>query len=272
MKLRNITALLLGAAVLTSAAVPMASAEAADFNINLQEEYINDPGEVETVSAEFGEDGSVTLTLLEGSTTGSGRFMMWTQVEDPFVNLAETPYLCWEVTGTGNWGLAVRYDENVDDSTCYRMQNARGHETDGLAPEKSSINFLELLKNNDLGLLYNADEITMVAVAMNVFGDVGDSVTFKRLYFSASPDGEGAEPAGTTASTEAPATTTTEPSTTTSSTTTTTAASTTTTTTTTASAEGGSNTGLVVGIVVAVVVVAAAAVGVVFYLKKKKND
>ena len=269
MKLRKIAALLLGAAVLTSAAVPMASAEAADFNINGQEEFYNPH---EGISATFGEDGSLTLTIEDATASGSGGFMMWGDVEDPFVNLAETPYLCWEVTGTGNWGVAVRYDENVDDSTCYRMQIARGHETDGLAPEKNSINFLDLLKNNDLGLLYNADEITMVAVAMNVFGGVGDSITFNKLYFSASPIGEGnAEPAGTTASTEAPATTTTEPSTTTVPTTTTTAASTTT-TTSTAPAESDGNTGLIVGIVVAVVVVAAAAVGVVFYLKKKKKN
>ena len=40
---------------------PMSSAAAADFDINLQEEYINDPGDVETVSATFGENGSVTL-------------------------------------------------------------------------------------------------------------------------------------------------------------------------------------------------------------------
>lgn len=270
MKLRKVAALLLGAAVLTSAAVPMASAEAADFSINGQEEFF---APAEGISATFGEDGALTLTIEDAAVSGSGGHMMWTQVEDPFVNLAETPYLCWEVTGTGNWGLAVRYDENVDDSTCYRMHIARGHEEDGLAPETNSINFLELLKNNDLGLLHNADEITMVAVAMNVFGDAGDSITFKRLYFSASPIGEGgAGPVGTTASTEAPATTTTEPTTTTAPTTTATAASTTTTTTTTASAESGSNTGLIVGIVVAVVVVAAAAVGVVFYLKKKKKN
>jgi len=86
MKLRKLSALFLSAAVLTVSAVPMASAAAADFDINLQEEYINDPGDVETVSATFGENGSVTLTLLEGSTTGSGRFMMWTNVDDPFVN------------------------------------------------------------------------------------------------------------------------------------------------------------------------------------------
>ena len=268
MKLRKITALLLGVAVLTSAAVPMASAEAADFNINGQEEFF---APAEGITATFGEDGALTLTIEDAAVSGSGGHMMWTNVDEPYVNLAETPYLCWEVTGTGNFGLAVRYDENVDDSTCYRMHIARGHETDGLAPEKSSINFLELIKENDLGLIHNSDEIMMVAVAMNVFGSAGDSITFNKLYFSASPDGEGgAEPAGTTASTEAPATTTTEPTTTTAPTTTTTAASTT--TTTTASAESGSNTGLVVGIVVAVVVVAAAAVGVVFYLKKKKND
>ncbi len=274
MKLRKLSALFLSAAVLTVSAVPMASAAAADFDINLQEEYINDPGDVETVSATFGENGSVTLTLLEGSTTGSGRFMMWTNVDDPFVNLAETPYLCWEVTGTGNFGLAVRYDENVDDSTCYRMQNARGHETDGLAPETGYINFLDLIKNNDLGLIYNADEIMMVAVAMNVFGDVGDSVTFERLYFSASPNGEGG------GVTEDTTTTTTEATTATTENTTTTTEATTTTSTTAASTtsgepvteEPGANIGLIVGVIAAVVVVAAVVVGVVLYTKKKKKN
>ena len=255
MKLRKLSALFLSAAVLTVSAVPMASAAAADFDINLQEEYINDPGDVETVSATFGENGSVTLTLLEGSTTGSGRFMMWTNVDDPFVNLAETPYLCWEVTGTGNFGLAVRYDENVDDSTGY-------------------LNFLALIKNNDLGLIYTADEIMMVAVAMNVFGDVGDSVTFERLYFSASPNGEGG------GVTEDTTTTTTEATTATTENTTTTTEATTTTSTTAASTtsgepvteEPGANVGLIVGVIAAVVVVAAVVVGVVLYTKKKKKN
>ena len=175
---------LLAATVLVTAAIPMASAEAADFNVNLQEDYIFVP-EPETVSASFGDDGSVTLTLLEDGISGSGRFMMWNDVEDPFVNLAETPYLCWEVTGA-NFGFAVRWDENVDDSTCYRMQNARGHADDGVAPEKMSINLLDLLKNNDLGLVYNGDEIVMVATALNVYGNAGDSATFK-IWFSATP-------------------------------------------------------------------------------------
>ncbi len=189
MKLRKITALLLGAAVLTSAAVPMASAEAADFSINGQEEFF---APAEGISATFGEDGALTLTIEDAAVSGSGGHMMWTQVEDPFVNLAETPYLCWEVTGTGNWGLAVRYDENVDDSTCYRMHIARGHEEDGLAPETNSINFLELLKNNDLGLLHNADEITMVAVAMNVFGDAGIPLPLSGCTSALLPSGRAA--------------------------------------------------------------------------------
>ncbi len=273
MKLRKLSALFLSAAVLAVSAVPMASAAPADFDINLQEEYINDPGDVETVSAAFGESGSVTLTLLEGSTSGDGRFMMWTSVDDPFVNLAETPYLCWEVTGTGNFGLAVRYDENVDDSTCYRMQNARGHETDGLAPETGYINFLDLIKNNDLGLIYNADEITMVAVAMNVFGEVGDSVTFERLYFSASPNGEGGGVTeGTTTTTEATTTTTENTTTTTEATTTTSTTAASTTSGEPVTEESGANVGLIVGVIAAVVVVAAVIVGVVLYTKKKKKN
>ena len=110
MKLRKLTALLLGAAVLVSAAVPMASAAPADFSINLQEEYMFVP-ETETVSASFGEDGSVTLTLLEGNS--GSRHMMWSKIDDSAVNLAETPYLCWEVTGTANFGLAVRWDSTA---------------------------------------------------------------------------------------------------------------------------------------------------------------
>ncbi len=80
---------MLGAAVLASAAVPMASAAPADVSINLQEDYIFVP-DTETVSASFGEDGSVMLTLLEG-TEGSLRHMMWIQTDEPFVNLAEAP-------------------------------------------------------------------------------------------------------------------------------------------------------------------------------------
>lgn len=88
---------------------------------------------------------------------------MWTHVEDPFVNLAETPYLCWEVTGTANFGFAVRWDRNEgNEDTCYRMHNLRGHADDGVAPETNSINFLELLKNDD-NFAYEGDEITMIA-------------------------------------------------------------------------------------------------------------
>ena len=167
----------------------MASAAPADVNINLLDEYIyraGDSEDSETIPATFGDDGSVTLTLKEGPSAGAGRFMMWNDnIDDRFVNLAETPYRCWEVTGA-NFGFAVRWDANVDDSTCYRMQNARGHADDGVAPERTSINFLELLKNNDLGLVYNGDEIMMVATALNVYGNTGDSATFK-IWFSATP-------------------------------------------------------------------------------------
>ena len=258
MKLRKLTALLLGTAVLAGAAVPMASAAPADVSINLLEEYMFVP-DTETVSASFGEDGSVTLTLLEG--TDGSRHMMWSKIDDPFINLAETPYLCWEVTGTANFGLAVRYDDNVDDSTCYRMNNARGHENDGLTPEKNSINFLDLLKNNDLGLVYNQDEILMVTTLLKVFGNPGDSATFK-VWFSANPvdselntdeqTGTNAAPAPTTAdnnntdkTTAAPATTTTK--------------------------KTSPSTGESTQAVAATLVLAASAAAVLFAAKQKKN-
>ncbi|MCI8554650.1 MAG: LPXTG cell wall anchor domain-containing protein [Clostridiales bacterium] len=180
---------LLAAAVLATAAVPMASAEAVDFNINGQEEFIKTDADFTTVS--FANDGAMTLTIAAKGDSVNSAHMMWTNVPEKFVDLSQTPYLCWDVSGTANFGLAIRYDENADDTTCYRMHNARGHADDGLAPEKNSINFLELIKKNDLGLVYSSDEIMMIAVAINVFGDVGDSVTFNKLYFSASPLGDG---------------------------------------------------------------------------------
>ncbi len=174
---------LLAATVLTAAAVPMASAEAANVNVGVLEDYLSEQ-DPETVSASFGADGAVTLTLKEG-TSGS-RLTMWTHVEDPFVNLAETPYLCWEVTGNANFGFALRWDRNEgNEDTCYRMHNLRGHENDGVAPESHSINFLDLLKNDD-NFAYEGDEITMIATVLNIFGNPGDSVTIK-LYFSANP-------------------------------------------------------------------------------------
>lgn len=174
---------LLAATVLTAAAVPMASAEAANVNVGVLEDYLSEQ-DPETVSASFGADGAVTLTLKEGNA--GNRLTMWTHVEDPFVNLAETPYLCWEVTGTANFGFAIRWDRNEgNEDTCYRMHTLRGHENDGVAPESNSINFLELLKNDD-NFAYEGDEITMIATVLNIFGNPGDSVTIK-LYFSANP-------------------------------------------------------------------------------------
>ena len=70
------------------------------------------------------------------------------------------------------------------------MNNVRGHETDGLAPEKNSINFVDLLKNNALGLVYNSDELLMVAALLRVFGNPDDSATFK-VWFSANLIGGG---------------------------------------------------------------------------------
>ena len=139
--------------------------------------------------------------------------MMWPDYAneentDNVVNLAETPYLCWEVTGTANFGFAIRWDRNEgNEDTCYRFHNVRGHETDGVAPQKGSENFLELLKNNDIGLVYTKDEIKMIATVLNVFGDAGDSATIK-LYFSANPVDQQQEPSDQTED-DKPATTTT---------------------------------------------------------------
>lgn len=263
MKLRKLTALLLGAAVLASAAVPMASAEAADVNVNLQEEYISRSGDSEddeAIPATFGEDGSVTLTVKEGPSAGAGRFMMWSKIDDPVINLAETPYLCWEVTGTANFGFALRWDKNEgNEDTCYRIQIARGHETDGLAPEKSSINFLDLLKDNDLGLVYTKDEITMITTALNVFGDTGDSATFK-IWFSANPVGEEQNPSDQTNPTPTTAPTTADEP-----------ADTTAPTANNTTKKNNPSTGEASQAAAAAVVLAVAATGAVVLMKKKNG-
>ena len=74
MKLRKLTALLLGAAVLASAAVPMASAEAANVNINVQPEFFSPNA---GISESFSEDGAVTLTIDDATASGTGGLMMW---------------------------------------------------------------------------------------------------------------------------------------------------------------------------------------------------
>ena len=250
MKLRKLTALLLGAAVLASAAVPMASAEAANVNINVQPELFSPNA---GISESFSEDGAVTLTIDDATASGTGGLMMWPDYAneentDNVVNLAETPYLCWEVTGTANFGFAIRWDRN------------EGNETDGVAPQKGSENFLELLKNNDIGLVYTKDEIKMIATVLNVFGDAGDSATIK-LYFSANPVDQQQEPSDQTED-DKPATTTTtadEP------------ADTTAPTANTTTKKNNPSTGEASQAAAAAVVLAVAATGAVVLMKKKNG-
>ena len=263
MKLRKLTALLLGAAVLASAAVPMASAEAANVNINVQPELFSPNA---GISESFSEDGAVTLTIDDATASGTGGLMMWPDYAneentDNVVNLAETPYLCWEVTGTANFGFAIRWDRNEgNEDTCYRFHNVRGHETDGVAPQKGSENFLELLKNNDIGLVYTKDEIKMIATVLNVCGDAGDSATIK-LYFSANPVDQQQEPSDQTED-DKPATTTTtadEP------------ADTTAPTANTTTKKNNPSTGEASQAAAAAVVLAVAATGAVVLMKKKNG-
>ena len=262
MKLRKLTALLLGAAVLASAAVPMASAEAANVNINVQPEFFSPNA---GISESFSEDGAVTLTIDDATASGTGGLMMWPDYAnkentDNVVNLAETPYLCWEVTGTANFGFAIRWDRNEgNEDTCYRFHNVRDHATDGVAPQTDSINFLELLKNNDIGLVYTKDEIKMIATVLNVFGDAGDSATIK-LYFSANPVDQQQEPSDQTEDGK-PATTTTadEP------------ADTTAPTANNTTKKNNPSTGEASQAAAAAVVLAVAATGAVVLMKKKNG-
>lgn len=273
MKLAKLISALLTAAVVASAAVPMASAEAADFDINGKEFFFI--ADEETTPLTFGEDGSMTMTIAAKAEGVNSGCMMWTNVADKFVDLSQTPYLCWDISGTGKFGLSIRWDENDGtDLTCYRMHKARGHEADGLDPEKGSMNFLDMLKNNDLDIVYNGDEIMMIAVAINVFGDVGDSITFNKLYFSASPLGE-VQPGGTTKDPDATTDTTPAPTTTTQTDSTTTAPTTTlaptSSTTAPAVSQNNANSALIVLAIAIAVVLIAAVVVVILVRKKKKN-
>lgn len=264
MKLRKTLAVLLGAAILTSAAVPMASAESADFNIlppNYEALIIQDS---ENVTADVTENGPMTLTL-SGSNSHSLVLMMWNNgtVENPFFNLAELPYLNWDVSGNANWSVTVRYGS--DENAMVQMYTIDDSTPEGFAPGKGSLNFRELIMNNDK-YVYLEDDVEVIAVVFDIFGNPGDSVTFNQVYFGSTPIEEGGDNTqpttdDTTAPDDTDATTGSNDGTTAAPTTGTTAATT---------KKANPSTGEASQAVVAALVLTASAAGVLVGLKRKK--
>lgn len=263
MKLRKTLAVLLGAAILTSAAVPMASAESADFSILPIADYLNNSDE--NVTAEVADNGALTLTL-SGSTNHALVHMMWNSgaVEDTSFNLAELPYLNWDISGNANWSVTVRYGE--DDNAMVQMYTIDDSTPEGFAPGKGSLNFRELIMNNDK-YVYLQDDVDVIAVVFDIFGDPGDSVTFNQVYFGSTPIEEGGDNTQpTTDDTTAPDDT----DATTGSNDGTTAAPTTGTTTAATTKKANPSTGEASQAVVAALVLTASAAGVLVGLKRKK--
>ena len=267
MKLRKTLAVLLGAAILTSAAVPIASAESADFSIlppNYESLIIADS---ENVTADVTENGPMTLTL-SGSNSHSLVLMMWNNgtVENPFFNLAELPYLNWDISGNANWGVTVRYNDGSSPNTMVQMYTIDDSTPEGFAPGKGSLNFRDLIINNDK-YEYLGDDMEMIAVVFDIFGDPGDSVTFNQVYFGSTPIEEGGDNTQpTTDDTTAPDDT----DATTGSNDGTTAAPTTGTTTAATTKKANPSTGEASQAVVAALVLTASAAGVLVGLKRKK--
>lgn len=187
MKLRKTLAVLLGAAILTSAAVPMASAESADFSIlppNYESLIIADS---ENVTADVTENGPMTLTL-SGSNSHSLVLMMWNNgtVENPFFNLAELPYLNWDISGNANWSVTVRYNDGSSPNTMVQMYTIDDSTPEGFAPGKGSLNFRDLIINNDK-YEYLGDDMEMIAVVFDIFGDPRWSRNLPIRCISAAP-------------------------------------------------------------------------------------
>lgn len=262
MKLRKTLAVLLGAAILTSAAVPMASAESADFSILPIADYLNNSDK--NVTAEVADNGALTLTL-SGSTNHALVHMMWNSgaVEDPSFNLAELPYLNWDISGNANWSVTVRYGE--DDNAMVQMYTIDDSTPEGFAPGKGSMKFRELIMNNDK-YVYLQDDVDVIAVVFDIFGDPGDSVTFNQVYFGSTPIEEGGDntqptTGNTTASDGTDATTGSNDGTTAAPTTGTTAATT---------KKPNPSTGEASQAVAAALMLTASAAGTLITFKKKK--
>ena len=142
----------------------------------------------------------------------------------------------------------------IDDST-----------PEGFAPGKGSLNFRDLIMNNDK-YVYLEDDVEVIAVVFDIFGDPGDSVTFNQVYFGSTPIEEGGDNTqpttdDTTAPDDTDATTGSNDGTTAAPTTGTTAATT---------KKANPSTGEASQAVVAALVLTASAAGVLVGLKRKK--
>lgn len=211
MKIRKLAGLLLATAVAAAAMMPAASAAPADFSINGVNDVIRyNEGECDV---SFKGD-SMTLAVPAGWTQEmTGAHIMWNTMDVQEVDITQTPYLCWDVSGDANFDVVIRFADG--DKGLVNLQKLMNR-SEPLAAGKSSINFYELLKNQDLD--YEDGVLSLVATVYRVYGAPGASATFNKLYFSASElkdDGsgddttKGEEPATTTKGDDSTSTTTT---------------------------------------------------------------
>jgi hypothetical protein len=259
MNIRKTIGLLLAAAVAAGASSMAVSAEQNDFSINGDISFIRyTEGECEV---DF-TGKAMTLTHPAGFEADKvGAHTMWNITSDNIVHIAQTPYLCWDISGEPNFDVVIRFAEG--DKGLVSLQEAVG-KTEGLTTGKGSINFLEFLQSRP-DLSYDGGDLSLIATVYWLYGEPGTSVTFNQLYFSADPLGDTMSHVN---SGDVPDTTTT----TAGNTTTTTAAPGTTsgtgsTTTQTADTQGFP----VVPVAVGAAVVAAAAVIVIVVVYRNKN-
>lgn len=259
---KKILSVTLAAMLAASASAIAVSAEPADVDINFRADGF---GEL-PASLTFDDSEQIpTITILEGETKGQA-CMMWNSAllgddANRPVNLNETPYLCWDIAGSANWGVHLRWGNGGGEDECLRYHIAEGHENDGFAPSKGSINLKELIDSSN-GTYYREDDIIpMTALVFDAFGEAGQSITVNKFYFSATPLQQGDNPTqapGDDSTTKAPDNTTTK------SPDATTAAPATT-------KKNNPSTGEASQTVAAAVVLAASAAAALFVVKKKNG-
>lgn len=252
MKIRKLAGLLLATAMTVGAMMPAASAAPADFSINGINSTIRyNQGECEVA---FKGD-AMTLTVPAGWTQGmTGAHTMWNTMEAQEVDITQLPYLCWDVSGDADFDIVIRFAQG--DKGLVNLQQIMSR-SEPLPAGKGSVNFYELLKNQDVD--YDGGVLPLVATVYRAYGDPGASATFNKLYFSATELKDEGNGDDTTTKGEDTATTTKGDD---STTTTTTAAKTT--------AKPTTNPSTGEATPVALAVLAVAAVGTVVFCAKKR--
>ena len=263
MKMKKVLSMLLSAAVVTAAAIPMmASAEGDVVNINGTEGNVVVTGENtgdEVCKAEF--DGEA-MKLTFGPQGGSDSSVYSTfEANEIEVDLTKTPVLYWDTEG-GQFNILMRFlDSNgmYDPANNHNLINlaALANGGTGIDSGKDSLDLAKAMKDKNIG--EGQDKILIRILKYRVVGNPGDTVTFNKLYFAAADSGDvSVPPVEDKTTTKGDATTTTT-------------AAGGNGTTTTAKSTDSPKTGDVSSVAVMAVVAVAAAGGVLAFSKKKSK-